>query len=220
MNEQNNVEVVAPKKWMNGWDKIYSQMSNLTETELANLEIIHCVQQLEHALAITETKTEELETLELGCGDGHAACYLAKLGSHVVAIDALASAISVAKQRASVLGLSNMIEFRLDDMDGWSIKPNSYDVVIAIQCLQYLFDRTILRFREILDAIRPGGFLVYSGNTLPHFETDPPIRFITPEELKRELQGWKVHAFGTEERLIHPNDLRGYVWAVARKPLD
>lgn len=219
MRESKNIEVVTPKKWMDDWDKIFSQMSGMTDDELSRLDVIHVVQQLEHALAITQTKTEYLRVLELGCGDGNVACYLARLGGHVVAVDALASAISIAQRRARILGLSDRVEFRLDDMDGWPIAQGSYDIIIAIQCLQYLLDRTLLRLQEIIKAIKPGGFFVYSGNILPHYDTDPPIRFITPDELKRELKGWTLHVFGTDERLIHPNDLRGYVWTVARKPV-
>ena len=203
MTESKNIEVAAPKKWMDGWDKIFSRMSEMTDEQLTHLDIVHVIQQLEHAFAITETKPEELKILELGCGDGSTACYLAQMGSHLVAVDALASAISVAQRRARLLQLTEKIEFRLDDMDGWPLPSESYDVVIAIQCLQYLFDRTIPRLKEIIRAIRPGGFFVYSGNILPHYETEPVIRFIT-----------------TDERLIHPSDLRGYVWIVARKPLE
>lgn len=220
MTESKNIEVAAPKKWMDGWDKIFSRMSEMTDEQLTHLDIVHVIQQLEHAFAITETKPEELKILELGCGDGSTACYLAQMGSHLVAVDALASAISVAQRRARLLQLTEKIEFRLDDMDGWPLPSESYDVVIAIQCLQYLFDRTIPRLKEIIRAIRPGGFFVYSGNILPHYETEPVIRFITTDELRNELQGWTFHDFGTDERLIHPSDLRGYVWIVARKPLE
>jgi SAM-dependent methyltransferase len=219
MTTSDNIDVATPKKWMDGWDKIYSQMLSSTDDELANINVGNRTQQLEHALAITKTDTNGLKVLELGSGDGNVSCYLARLGCHVVGVDALASAIAVAQRRSKILGLTDRVEFRLDDIDGWPILEKSYDAVIALQCLQYLFDRTIPRLREAMAAVKPGGFFVYSGNILPHFETDPPIRFITEEELRTELQGWTLHAFGTEERILKPNDLRGYVWTVARKPL-
>ena len=213
-----NVKVTAPKKWMDGWDKIYSQLLSGSDEELSRIDVGPRIQQLEHALAITESDTQNMNVLELGCGDGAVACYLARIGCHVVAVDALASAIAVAQRRASLLNLNANVEFKLDDMDGWPIEPESYDIVIALQCLQYLFDRAIPRLKEAIAAVKPGGFFVYSGNILPHMETDPPIRFITEEELKSELDGWTIHGFGTEERILKPGDLRGYVWAVARKP--
>jgi len=218
MTIKSNVKVTAPKKWMDGWDKIYSQLLSKSDEELSQIDVGHRIQQLEHALAITESDTNNMNVLELGCGEGSVACYLARIGCHVVAVDALASAIAVAQRRASLLNLNENLEFRLDDMDGWPIEPESYDVVIALQCLQYLFDRSIPRLREAISAVKPGGFFVYSGNILPHMKTDPPIRFITEEELKSELDGWTLHGFGTEERILNPGDLRGYVWTVARKP--
>jgi len=217
MTVESNVPVTAPKKWMDGWDKIYSQMLSKSDNELSRLDVGPRIQQLEHALAITKSDTQNMSILELGCGDGTVACYLAKIGCQVTAVDALASAIAVAQRRANILKLTDKVEFRLDDMDGWPLEPESYDIVITLQCLQYLFDRTIPRMREAIAAVKPGGFFVYSGNILPHMETDPPIKFVTEDELKLELEGWTLHGFGTEERLLKPGDLRGYVWTVARK---
>jgi 2-polyprenyl-3-methyl-5-hydroxy-6-metoxy-1,4-benzoquinol methylase len=219
MTISGSIDVKTPKKWMDGWDKIYSQMLSATDEEIARNDVGHRTQQLEHALAITKTDSNNLKILELGSGDGNVACYLARLGCHVIGVDALASAIAVAQRKAKILGLSERVEFRLDDIDGWPIRKESYDVVIALQCLQYLFERTIPRLREAMAAVKPGGFFVYSGNILPHMDTDPPIRFITADELRKEFEGWTLHAFGTEERILKPNDLRGYVWVVARKPM-
>lgn len=218
MTAHTNVSVAAPKKWMDGWDIIYSQMLSANDEELSQLNVGPRIQQLEHALAITELDTQDMDVLELGCGDGSVSCYLAKMGCRLVAVDALVSAIAVAQKRANILNLNENVEFRLDDIDGWSIEPESYDVVIALQSLQYLFDRTLPRMREAIAAVKPGGFFVYSGNILPHFDTNPPIRFIDEDELKSELEGWTIHGFGSEERIMKPGDKRGYVWIVARKP--
>ncbi len=219
MTEANEIKVAAPKKWMDGWDKIYSQMLSASDEELSRLDVGPRIQQLEHALAITKLDTNGMEVLELGCGDGSVACYLAKIGCKVTAVDALASAIAVAQRRVKILGLEQNIQFRLDDMDGWPINPQSFDIVIALQSLQYLFDRALPRLKEAIASVKPGGFFVYSGNILPHYETDPPIRFIVEDELRKELEGWTFHGFGKEERAItKPEDVRGYIWIVARKP--
>jgi cyclopropane fatty-acyl-phospholipid synthase-like methyltransferase len=219
MTEANEINVAAPKKWMDGWDKIYSQMLLASDEELSRLDIGPRIQQLEHALAITRMDTKGMDVLELGCGDGSVACYLAKIGCKVTAVDALASAIAVAQRRVKILGLEQNIEFRLDDMDGWPINPQSYEIVIALQSLQYLFDRALPRLKEAIASVKPGGFFVYSGNIPPHYETDPPIRFIVEDELRKELEGWTFHGFGKEERVMtKPEDIRGYIWVVARKP--
>lgn len=103
-------------------------------------------------------------------------------------------------------------------MDNWDVPKDTYEIIIATQCLQYLFDRAIPRLEELMVALKPGGILVYSGNIKPHFETDPPLKFITKPELEQLFQNWKKYSLGKEERLIKENDIRGYVWIVAQKP--
>ncbi len=220
MAKDDKLSVAAPEKWMAGWDKIYQKMLGAPDEELAEVEVGHPIQSLHHAMRITEVEPEELRVLELACGDGSVACSMAKLGMKVKAVDALVNAVAVTQRRMRILSLSDNMDVSLMDIDGWSIELESYDIVIALQCLQYLFDRAIPRFRELLAAVKPGGFIVYSGNILPHFETDPSIRFITEAELREELVGWTFHSFGTDQVLQKPNDLRGYIWVVARKPQE
>ena len=219
MVDETNITVAAPEKWMNGWNNIYTQMLEMSDEELAEIEAARPIRQLLHALHITQTDPKGMKVLELACGDGSAACYLGKKGCIVEGVEALENAVKVAKRKIKILGLEDNVSVRLDDIDGWKIEPESYDIISVIQSLQYLFDRTIPRLREILAGIKSGGFFVYSGNILPHFETDPPIRFITEDELQTELFGWTLHCFGGDETLQKPGDLRGYVWTVARKPL-
>jgi 2-polyprenyl-3-methyl-5-hydroxy-6-metoxy-1,4-benzoquinol methylase len=213
-----NVSVAAPEKWMDGWDKIYKQMLDAPDEEMIKIEVSRPVQQLVHALYVSQSDFNSLSVLELASGDGSVACYLGQMGARVKGVEALASAVGVAERRVELLGLKDKVEFSIADMDGWSMGPEQYDVVIAIQCLQYLFDRTIPRLRDALTAIKPGGFFVYSGNILPHFDTDPPLQFVTQEHLEKELEGWTLHCIGSDTCIIKPNDTRGYVWVVARKP--
>lgn len=218
MTGKENVKVAAPEKWMAGWDNIYRQMLDADDSELRELEVSRPIRQFAHALAVVEADLANHHILELASGDASTACYLGRLGCKVEGVEALANAVTVANRRIKVLDLEDKVSVRLGDIDGWELGIESYDSIVIIQSLQYLFDRTIPRLKEILAAIKPGGFFVYSGNILPHFETDPPIRFITRTELLSHLDDWTLHCFGSDESIIKPGDLRGYIWAVARKP--
>ena len=218
MTQDDNVTVAAPESWMAGWDNIYKQKLVASDEELTYLDVSRPVRQFAHALAVAQIDPKNHHVLELASGDGSVACYLGRLGCRVEGIEALTNAVKVANKRIDLLGYQNRVSVKLGDMDSWDLENESFDSIVVIQSLQYLFERTIPRLQEILRAIRPGGFFVYSGNILPHFTTDPAIRFITKEELKSELEGWTLHCFGSDEAIIKEGDLRGYTWVVARKP--
>jgi 2-polyprenyl-3-methyl-5-hydroxy-6-metoxy-1,4-benzoquinol methylase len=215
-----DVSVLAPQKWMKGWDGIYRKMLEASDEELANIEVGHIPQQLARAIHVAGLKPEGMDTLELACGDGSVACYFGRMGCRVTGIEALSSAIDVASRRRRALSLEANVSFQLEDIRTFPMESGRYDIIIALQCLQYLFDNAIPRLLDIAAAIKPGGFVAYSGNILPHFPTDPPMHFITREDLLRVLDGWTFHSLGTDEILNKPDDLRGYIWTVARKPLD
>ncbi len=215
-NENNNLTVAAPDKWMAGWDKYFDKLLEQSDEELMNLSAIsHPIQCL---AAPIRGKANDMKGLDLACGAGSTALFLAKLGVQMEAIDALTSAITIVTKRAKLLGLTDKLNIYQKDIDGWEIMPESYDIIIASQCLQYLFNRAIPRLTEFAAAVKPGGFLVFSGNIPPHFKLEPPMKFIYQEELDEIFKGWLYHSKGTDERLLRPNDLRGYIWLVAQKP--
>ncbi len=209
------VDVLAPQKWMNGWKGVFEREKNTSDDQLSVFMVNHNVQYLTQMMIMKEKS--DLKILDMACGSGKEACYLAKIGQ-VTAFDALASGIEVANRRAELLGVSKNIDFSVADLLTWKIDEESYDIITAIQSLQYLFDHTIDKIKEILAGVKPGGFFVYSGNILPHFPTDPEIRFVTREELLELLDGWTMHSIATGEKLLRPGDLRGFVSLIAQKP--
>ncbi|NHK31783.1 MAG: class I SAM-dependent methyltransferase [Asgard group archaeon] len=215
-DEKDWLEISTPDQWMTGWDNYHKKMLELPEEKLKFLAYIaHPVQVVGSNIM---SKASDMNVLELGCGDGRYACFLAKLGCIVYAIDAGKSAVELTKKRAKALEVEDNLTVELRDMDNWDIPKNEYDVIIAVQVLQYLFDRAVPRLKEIAQAVKPGGYVCYCGNILPHFETDPPMRFIVKDELEEIFKGWTFYSFGQDKRLLRPNDLRGYLWIVAQKP--
>ncbi|NHJ40698.1 MAG: class I SAM-dependent methyltransferase [Asgard group archaeon] len=214
--EKEWLNVPAPDQWMTGWDNYHKKMLEAPDEQLKFMAFIaHPVQVVGgHIMG----NAKDMNVLELGCGDGRYACFLAKLGCNVYAIDALKSAVELTEKRAKVLEVEDNLKVELKDMDGWDIPKGKYDVIVAVQVLQYLFERAIPRLKEIAEAVKPGGYVVYCGNVLPHFDTDPPMKFIVKEELEEIFKGWTFLSDGHDKRLLRPNDLRGYLWVVVKKP--
>ena len=215
-----NVKVAAPDKWMKGWDKLYREMLETEDlTKLEPHRIHYPIQQL-FWFNKQEDETQgavELKAAELACGDGRVACYLAQMGYTIDTVDALPSAVELTRKRAKQLKLASRVKVSLGDIDTWELKPSRYDLVVALQCLQYLFERTMPRLRELMASVKHKGFFVYSGNILPHEPTERPIRFITKDELEDALKGWTIHSIGTNVIRRSAKSTRGYLFAVAQK---
>jgi len=196
-----------PNKYMQGWDKLYNK--NLEDGKLSELppHFVHYA-VLEFSFFILGQEIKDKIALELATGDGIDACYLAQLGYEVTALDILQSSIDLTIKRAEALNISNKMTVIEGDIDNFPLESGSYDVISAIQCLQYLFDRALPRMYELLDAIKPGGYFLYGGNVKPHFKTEPPVRFITLNELRQALKGWKIFSIAREERIVRLGDKR------------
>jgi SAM-dependent methyltransferase len=122
------------------------------------------------------------KALDLACGPGRNALYLAGLGWRVTAVDRSTTALGWLRQRAA--GLE--IDIRQADLERgeFAIAPDSYDLICDILYLQRdMFD-------SIRDGLRPGG--IFAGAIpLLRPERNSPFR-IAPGELRREFESWKI----------------------------
>lgn len=221
--EKIGLSVKAPEKWMNGWNKLYVKALEDLKGEISESDLRYPIQQLFWFTDKIEDKEEKKDKklLEFACGDGTVSCFMAKKGYRVKAFDALENSVKLTKDRAKLLKIPDkQIEVELGDMESYPEESEKYDVIIALQCIQYLFDAAISKIEQIKRAIKPGGFFVYSGNVLPHEDTgDTKIRFVKQEELKNLFKNWTIHTLGREEILLkqNPEIKRGYTWIVAQK---
>src|SRR4051794_28790164 len=90
--------------------------------------------------------------LDLACGAGRNAIYLARLGWRVTAVDFSRTGIARLRERAAGLA----IETRVADLErgDFPIEPNGYDMI----CDFYYLQRSL--FPEIRGGVRPGGMVV------------------------------------------------------------
>lgn len=88
--------------------------------------------------------------LDAGCGGGHNALYLARLGYDVVGIDVAPSAISRARHKARQQGVH--VEFAVGDLVSLSNWPSTFDTVIDIGCFHSLHPEDRARYAAALHA--------------------------------------------------------------------
>jgi SAM-dependent methyltransferase len=128
--------------------------------------------------------------LDLGCGEGADATWLAEHGWHVTAVDISQTALDRAAADAAARNLADRIDFQRHDLTQ-SFPTGVFDVVSA----QFLhstvpMDRPRL-LRRAADAIAPGGSLVVVDHGAPPpWASEPdhhPLEFPTADEVVSSL---------------------------------
>jgi ubiquinone/menaquinone biosynthesis C-methylase UbiE len=97
--------------------------------------------------------------LELGCGTGTNAIYLAKHDWQVTAIDFVASAINKARTKAMQEGVG--VNFLVEDVSQFSSSPNSFDLILDIGCFHSLSEKDREAYlRNVNRLLDPQGILL------------------------------------------------------------
>ncbi len=152
------------------------------------------------------------KALDLGCGEGQNAIWLAEQGWIVNAVDMAPGAIAEARQHALDAGVDRTVVFTVADTATW--RPTSrYDLVF---CTYALPARGMGRSRMLetaAAAVAPGGTILLT-------EFDASLRrdgwmaekyLVSVEELERHLGGFRLeqsgvrrarHRHGYEERVL------------------
>lgn len=107
--------------------------------------------------------------LDLACGLGKNALYLAQQGLDVVALDGSAKGLAVLERLAGTLGLSVRIQTLQADLDEYTLPVAHFDLIVVVRYLNPSL------FPAIVLALKPGGVLLYKTfnrkvlQSRPHF---------------------------------------------------
>ncbi|RIW37424.1 class I SAM-dependent methyltransferase [Bacillus salacetis] len=94
--------------------------------------------------------------LELGCGPGRNALFLAAEGFHVDAVDSSQEGIKWARERAGKKGLE--VNFFLEDIFKFSKEEREYDFVYDSGCFHHIPPHRRMDYLTLVDsALKPGG---------------------------------------------------------------
>lgn len=127
--------------------------------------------------------------LDVACGTGRNALYLAELGWQVTAVDSSKVAIELLTERACELGIS--VDARVADLEKgeFIIEPDSYDLIVNCCYLQ----RDL--FPAIKAGVRIGGVVIAVIAIMDdnlNLKPMNPTFLLQPGELRSEFESWKL----------------------------
>lgn len=100
--------------------------------------------------------------LDLGCGYGRAAIYLAQHGWEVDGIDFIPQAIAVARQRAQTAGVA--VQFHEGDVTDLSFLSGLYDLALDVGCAHSLDEASLARYvASLRQRLQPGALYLLSA---------------------------------------------------------
>ncbi|WP_327379625.1 MULTISPECIES: class I SAM-dependent methyltransferase [unclassified Streptomyces] len=150
--------------------------------------------------------------LDLGCGEGADAVWLARFGWTVTATDISRVALERAAVHAADAGVADRIDWQWHDL-GASFPEGEYDLVSA-QFLHSMGDLPRERIlRQAASVVAPGGVLLVVGHAgFPSWEHDhPDMELPTTDEVLASLElpegEWEVLLSEEHERI--QNDPEG-----------
>lgn len=146
--------------------------------------------------------------LDVACGVGQNAIWLAQHGFSVDAVDISAVALEYGRQAAARAYVT--VNFVRADLDAWAPQMEAYDLVCGFRFL----NRRL--WPRLQAALRPGGWLLYQTfnvRKLTPGSDFPAAYLLAIGELPRTFPGWKILEAGDDG-----GSSRDQSWIVCRKP--
>ncbi|WP_342479296.1 class I SAM-dependent methyltransferase [Paenibacillus sp. FSL H7-0350] len=95
--------------------------------------------------------------LELGCGGGRNAVYMARQGCKVDAVDISQAAVNWGMERAAAHQVE--VNFTCGNIFDLELTPGSYDLIYDSGCFHHIYPHRRATYLELLDrALTPGGY--------------------------------------------------------------
>ena len=132
--------------------------------------------------------------IDLACGEGRNAMWLAELGWRVTAVDFSSVAIEKARRRAADEDLD--VEFICSDLLEYEPDPSMYDLVLVLY-LQLSGDERRIVLSRAASALAPSGTFLLVGHDRTNMTegvggpSDPAVLY-TPDEVVSELPGLEI----------------------------
>jgi 2-polyprenyl-3-methyl-5-hydroxy-6-metoxy-1,4-benzoquinol methylase len=158
------------------------------------------------------------DVLDVGCGTGENALFLAGGGHEVWGVDSAPRAIEIARRKAQERGLP--VTFLVQDALRLGELGRTFETVIDSGLFHALSDPERPRFaRSLAEVLRPGGtYVMLAFSELEPGEYDLPRRLSQKEIRATFSDGWRVDRIrpAVFESRIRPDGSRAWLSSIAR----
>lgn len=153
--------------------------------------------------------------LDLACGTGRHAIFLAEHGWNVSAVDSSRVAIEILQQRAYEAGVTVDVLVADLELGEFKIEPDAYDLI----CVCYYLQRDL--FSDIHAGVKTGGTVVaaiHLNDGKPEARPSNPAFLLERGELREFFRGWEIEHYreGASEEDGHHRDT---AFLICRKPM-
>lgn len=134
--------------------------------------------------------------LDLACGLGQNAIWLAQRGYRMLGVDVSAVALKKAAEAARRQELAHQPQWIQADLDNWYIPAGRFDLVVVFRFL----DRRL--FPALQEAVRPSGLIFYQTRhrgLLRRLPEANPDFLLKPGELPDLFAGWEIVHYQEEK---------------------
>ncbi|PKG56521.1 methyltransferase type 12 [Shewanella sp. Choline-02u-19] len=149
--------------------------------------------------------------LDLACGTGRNGNWFAQQGCHVTYLDRDLNRLQLSDNTAEV----ELLQWDLEADDAHTLPANTYDVIVAFNYLH----RPL--FSQIMDAIKPGGLIIYETFTTQQATIGRPRNpnfLLKTGELKALFANWRCLHY-SEGLLGELTNASYKAQIIAQKPL-
>jgi tellurite methyltransferase len=129
------------------------------------------------------------DALDLACGRGQNAVWLAEQGYRVHGVDISEVGLELGRIEAARKGVSDLVHFQRVDLDTWQVPGLAYNLV----CVFRFLDRRL--FPAIRSSLRDQGLLFYGTRHVGLLQEQPEASeeyLLELGELKAEFSDWQV----------------------------
>lgn len=186
----------------NAWEREYRNPKLVTKNDGPQADTLRFLKFLKkEEKFILENK----RVLDLGCGTGRNANYLAEKGNEVIGIEISKSALDIAKSRAKDLGVT--VDYRLGDIgEKYDIESDSLDLVIDVTSSNSLDEKgRSVYLDEVSRVLKTGGYffvraLCKDGNK--------NVKNLLKDSPGKEYDTYVIKEIGLTERVFSKEDFK------------